>query len=162
MKKFDELTQKELREMYDKMVKQEQAKVAPKQVRWRAERGQIYYFVDLNGEVYDNEENFDQIDNFLYESGNYFKTEEEAEEHKKKLLYQQEYKDWCKFDIDWNDDSQDKWYVYWFSRVGCISPAIDTRHKSQGVVYAESTEKIQEFIEKISEENFKKYILEVK
>lgn len=60
--------------------------------RWRAEKGDSYYNVCDNGNdaIY---ETGDGYDNTQHATGNYFKTEAEAETHKQRLLATQELKD---------------------------------------------------------------------
>ena len=74
---------------------------------------------------------------------------------------QQQYRDWCRFDIDWNDADIKKWYCFYDYKKDKISYYCDFVFKSQGIVYAESMERIKEFIDKVGEDDFKKYILEV-
>lgn len=59
---------------------------------WRAERGNIYYTVDSCGEVLFFTDNMCDPDDMLYNSGNYYKTKERAEEvaYKIKLIFKLE------------------------------------------------------------------------
>ena len=162
MKKFEEMTMEDIKALYDEKVKQEElSKERPK--RWRAEEGETYWYVDAFGVIHDVTEYYNKVDNYLYNTGNYFQTRKQAEEYQKKLILQQEYKDWCAFDCDWNDFSQKKWYAFHKNEPNNKRIDIDYMKlaKIQGIVYAESKDRIQEFIDKIGEEDFKKYILEV-
>ena len=47
--------------------------------RWRAEKGEMYFYVNYELEVNIIVDDYYNGDNILYKSGNYFKTEEEAE-----------------------------------------------------------------------------------
>lgn len=50
--------------------------------RWRAKRGESYCYVRIPlDEIFLNEENFDKTDNYLWESGNYFRTIDEAQKY---------------------------------------------------------------------------------
>lgn len=53
--------------------------VKPKEVRWRAERGGEYFFVQGHGKVEYVNDNHDAWDDGHYSIGNYFRTREEAE-----------------------------------------------------------------------------------
>lgn len=165
MKKFEELTMEELKALYNEKIEQEKLKQEEvekeKPKRWRANYNDIYGFINDEGDIEGENETHSIVDDFRYKTGNYFKTEEEAEEHKKKLLLQQEYKDWCKFDCDWNNNEQKKYCVYYGYTSKNICFDFVYTHKRQGAIYAESVQCIQEFIDKIGEEDFKKYILEV-
>lgn len=163
MKNFEEMTQKKLQEMYNKMVDFEKMSNSstqqPEPKRWRAKLVELYYHLGDDGDIILEDDIHNLADNFRYETGNYFKTEQEVEEYKKKQLLQKAYEDWCKFDCNWNDKEQVKHYVNCvFGKIYFNSTYVI---KTQGAVYAKSKEIIQEFIDKIGEEDFKKYILEV-
>lgn len=53
--------------------------------RWRAERGRCYYYIDSECTAFGTYDYRCNEDNKRYELGNYFRTEEEAEEKAKKL-----------------------------------------------------------------------------
>ena len=53
--------------------------------RWRAENNKIYYYINEIEEIYTAKEIFHPLDDSRYETGNYFKTEKEAEEVLEKL-----------------------------------------------------------------------------
>lgn len=159
MKKFEELTMNELKALYDE--KFEQEKVKKGLIRWRTENGEMYWYIDEFGMIYHVIECFSKTDNYHYNTGNYFQTKKQAEEYSKKMLLQQQYKDWCAFDCDWKDAGQPKWFVYY--SIDNKTIVFDNHYclRALGVVYAESEECIQEFIDQIGEEDFKKYIFEV-
>lgn len=46
--------------------------------RWRAEEGNIYYFLNNIFNIMNSEENYTCLEDKRYENGNYFETEEEA------------------------------------------------------------------------------------
>lgn len=105
------------------------------------------------------------IDDFRYNTGNYFKTEDEVYEYKKKLLYRQQYIDYIGVDIptkkDWKNNSMMKhcaFYDFEFKKINIINYHYI---KHEGTIFSKSKEKIENFIKEIGEENFKKYILEV-
>lgn len=52
-----------------------------KKQRWRAKRGELYYFVDNALGISSYKEEFDSADNSLWNSGNYFRTEKEAQKY---------------------------------------------------------------------------------
>ena len=153
---------------YEVEVSEEQIKEIkkPKYKRWRAEEGEKYYFLSDLGEILSANDCRDKSDNFLYNTDNYFKTEEGAEEYRKKLLYRQQYIDFIGEDIptkeDWKKPTFQK-YAACIDHYYCNEVALssNTYYELQGVIYSKSKEKIQDFIKKIGEDNFKKYILEV-
>lgn len=140
----------------------------PKYKRWRADKRKTYFIMYVDGDVCEYTEFRDVTDNFSYSIGNYFETEEEAEEYKKKLLYLQQYKDYLGDDLvtedDWKNPNIFKYKAYFdfdpLRGLG-IRTSADCLMKYQGAIYSKSKEKIENFINLIGEDNFKKYILEV-
>nr|DAT75676.1 MAG TPA: hypothetical protein [Caudoviricetes sp.] len=60
--------------------------------RWRAEKGKTYFSID-DGEILNCYDYYDKKDNEIFELGNYFKTEEEAQ----KVMDSKEWQDfWAK------------------------------------------------------------------
>lgn len=136
----------------------------PKYKRWQAKTGYGYWYMDSYGEVRKTADYYTPKDNFHFSIGNYFKTEEEADEYKKKLIYRQQYKDYIGEDIptkeDWENNNLYK-YVATYSfdnKKIIIFSGIDIKDES---IYSKSEEKIKDFIKEIGEDNFKKYVLEV-
>lgn len=58
--------------------------------RWRAEDGEMYYFVTSFGEIACEQELFYQDDDRRFDAGNYFKNEKEARESKFYKVFSQE------------------------------------------------------------------------
>lgn len=153
---------------YEVEVSEEQIKEIkkPKYKRWRAEEGEEYYFLSDLGEILSAIDCRDKSDNFLYNTDNYFKTEEGAEEYRKKLLYRQQYIDYIGEDLvtedDWKDNDILKYYAYYDYDSNIVDIDGGIYFKFQGTIYSKSKEKIEKFIKEFGEDNFKKYILEVK
>jgi len=68
-------------------------KTKPSYKRWRAEEDSCYYFINIAGSLLEVVDEHRADDNYLHASGNYFKTQEEAENHQSKTLFIQKYKD---------------------------------------------------------------------
>lgn len=49
--------------------------------KWKPEIGDAYYYIDCYLDVVDNHWNDDRLDNLVYNNGNCFKTEEEAQKY---------------------------------------------------------------------------------
>lgn len=82
--------------------------------RWRADEEGLYWFVGNEGEVYEDLENREHIDNGRYELGNYFRTEAEAEKAVEWLKALTVLRDDTKgFKPNWNDPEQEKWFVFY-------------------------------------------------
>lgn len=151
---------------YEVELKEEQVKEIekPKYKRWRAEEGGKYYFLSDLGEILSANDCRDKSDNFLYNTDNYFKTKEEAEFCKKQLLYLQQYKDYLGDDLvtedDWKSNSS-KYFAYYDFYEKKIKIGEHHWNKTSNDIYSKSETKIKDFIIKIGNDNFKKYILEV-
>ena len=74
----------------------------PKNVRWRAEKvipytkDSFYYYINIFGKICncpDDKNKQELLSDFLYQTGNYFKTKEEAEQYKSNLIITQKIKD---------------------------------------------------------------------
>ena len=84
--------------------------------RWRAAKCSDYFYVASNGELCSIHEHYDTTDDFRYSTGNYFKTQEEAQAYKDKLIATQRLTDiinekngdWV---ADWKNLYQSKWMV---------------------------------------------------
>lgn len=152
---------------YEVELKEEQVKEIekPKYKRWRAEKGEKYCFLSDLGEIFSATDCRDKSDNFLYNTDNYFKTEEGAEEYRKKLLYRQQYIDYIGEDLvtkdDWKKPSLGKHAACIDNYCNGLTITTNNYLRIQGVIYSNSKEKIENFINLIGEDNFKKYILEV-
>lgn len=54
--------------------------------RWRAEKGEEYWFVDSDGQIVSSTDLGSSISDFRYNTGNYFFTEKEAKQYRESLL----------------------------------------------------------------------------
>jgi hypothetical protein len=79
--------------------------------RWRAEMGGKYYLITDQGCASGSNDLRTDIDNFRYISGNYFKTREEAEKYRDRLVLLQELKDFAEgYEFQ---DGQKNYYIYY-------------------------------------------------
>lgn len=88
-----------------------------KDIRFKPEYEKSYYYLASNGNIVKIDWANLTGDWFRYNSGNCFKTEEEASDYKENLLTKQQLKDLALelnkgVDIDWSDDNQFKFYIY--------------------------------------------------
>ena len=58
----------------------------PSGKRWRAEKYGQYFSMAPNGEIVDYYDDYERVDNYLYNTGNYYKTAEEAARARDKQL----------------------------------------------------------------------------
>ena len=131
--------------------------------RKRFDYDKYYWFVDTFGEVCDTPECYASEDNFLFEIGNYFETEEQAENYKQKLLVEQELKDIAMElnkgeEINWNDYNQEKEHLVYDFSINEIIFDYDYVYKKQGVVYCLDKDFRDIAIERIGEERLTRYL----
>lgn len=159
-KKIKELEDK-VAEMQDELNKLKQVKTdEPK--KWKPELDEDYYFVNDCGRVGVNSWDNDIADSWRYLNDNVFKTAIEAEEHKKKLEIQADFKNFVEDRTDklnWNDGNESKCYIYKYNNG--IDIGYDWTCKTQGTIYASSEQILRDAVAEIGEENVKKYVLEV-
>lgn len=93
----------------------------PKNVRWRAKKGEDFYIVSgcskYGNIAYKMQEDFGDYCNYHYNIGDYFKTAQEAEKSYNNLIITQKLKDVALrlndgVEIDWRDWDQFKWFIY--------------------------------------------------
>lgn len=93
--------------------------------RWRAKDSWVYYYIDYEGIITEEQEKYTSFDDYCYTVGNYFKTREEAEEYRDNLITKQKLKDLALrlnkgVELNWADTSQFKHYIRLFRRTGDI------------------------------------------
>ena len=153
-----------IKELQDEMEQLKAMKIEAEQPKRRKpEDNETFWYVGYDGTVYNSDFGFDY--EWLYLTGNCFKTKEEAEEYKKQIEYTARYKNYIEEHsepLDWNDDVQVKWFVFYDNNQNKIDTYMRAMSKSQGVIYASSEQIIWDAIKEIGEDNFKKYVLGVK
>lgn len=118
LKQIDELKQKV--EELEKEVNSPEFEGIKKGVRQRPKIGERYFYVDsccgIDYEFWQET----KTDLFLFNTGNCFNTEQEAEEYKENLLTKQALKDLALelndgVEVDWKDNNQPKFYINYYS-----------------------------------------------
>ena len=112
--------------------------------RWRAERSDVYYHIDDNGFVGFVYEDNDTLDDYRYNTGNYFRTRALAGQDRTYLLALQTIKDdaegWLP---DWEDGRETKWHGYYSYLSNKLDIDYYSSHQIQGVIYFETEDKLQ-------------------
>ena len=109
LEKISELEQ-QIVELKAEIEKEEKEKDPNK--RWRAEVGCAYWLVECEGKPKWWHENSRDIDDFYYDTHNYFQTEEEAQKYANVIETERQLKKFAdehNDKIDWEDIDQDKW-----------------------------------------------------
>ncbi|MFR1944936.1 MAG: hypothetical protein ACLS20_06520 [Faecalimonas umbilicata] len=130
---------------------------------WKPEGNEKYFFVSGCGVINSCKWINDTTDNGYYEIGNCFKTKEEAEFALEKRRVEVELHRFaeenneCK--IDWKDENQNKYYMYYNNVTGEIEDSVLYRSKIAGVVYFSSIKILEQAIQVIGKGRLKKYYL---
>lgn len=109
---------KELKRKYEELGKEiKRLENEKKNKRWRAEQEKEYFYIEESGYINEVIEYFDRVDDFNYKTRNYFKTEEEAQRHLDNINTYYELMDLAEElnngeKIDWNNNSQTKYSIY--------------------------------------------------
>ena len=114
LEQIDELKQKI--EELEKEVNSPEFEGIKKGVRQMPKKGEVYYFVDSAGYVSHTYWAGGEDDLFRFNTGNCFKTEQEAIDFKENLLTKQQLKDLALelnngVKIDWEDENQVKYHL---------------------------------------------------
>lgn len=162
--------EKEIKELEDKQAELQKQIDELKQVKmeepkkWKPKSYEEYWFVSDDGEIYCSVWTNTHQNRWRYSTGNVFKTEQEAVEHKKKIEFQAKFKNYVEErneELDWENDNQEKWFMYYSFCYGKIDFAAHFTSKCQGAIYAFSEQILRDAIEEIGENNVIKYVLEV-
>ncbi len=132
-------------------------------IRWRAKGKSPYYMIGGHGYILEQMENFGSFDTWNYNAGNYFKTEQEAQNYKDNLITKQKLKDLALrlnngAEIDWHNDYQKKYYIHYsfFKKELCLCYA--TVSKFIGEIYCLNDNFLNIAIQEIGEEALIKLI----
>ena len=142
-------------------LKAEAEKEKKENKRWRADESCLYWFVQSNGISNCTYEYYRDIDNFCYDTHNYFQTEEEARRYAKVLETERQLKKFADEHndvIDWSNINQEKWYLYY--NYSGYKIGISNHHwtKKSRVIYFSSEEIAEQAIDTIGEEKITEYL----
>ena len=136
----------------------------PKGEIWKPEIGEDYWYITDTGTVADACYDEDGFDNEVFDCGNFFETEAEAEHQAKVQKYINLYRKYIEEHsepLDWGCDDQGKFYSYYDYGNCQIYFDCACRYKQQGTIYASSKEVLEDAISFVGEENAIKYVLGV-
>ena len=158
-----ELEQKseELKKQLDEL---KNVKIDGTKTKWIPSRMEVFYFINNDLDVIENVCAKTDFEKPLIEIGNCFKTEEEAQFIVDKIKYTLMFKHYVEEHsepLDWENEFQWKWSIFYNYVIHKIELDYAKRFKEQGTIYASSEEILQDAIEYVGEDNVKKYILEV-
>jgi len=106
-------------------------------------------------------ETLSEADNFRYNIGNYFLTEKECEEYKKRLLIEQQLKDIALRlnegkKIGWEDHDQKKYHIY-YNHYSEEFDFLTVYYHQIECIYCLSNKLLEVALEDIGEEDLKSY-----
>ena len=142
---------KQISELQSKVAKlEDESKEEKKGKRWRARINNPYFYVDDFGEVDGCHEYNEYGDNYRYKTRNYFATYEEAEEYKEVMNTYYDLMDLAEElnngeKIDWNDNQQCKYTIYYRFKCDTLDDGIAYVCKEFGQIYCLD----EDFINKI-------------
>lgn len=158
MDNLEEL-KKEIRELQSKLDKLENQKKEEKK-RWRAKAGNKYFYVDDFGIVESTQDKEYNSDDYRYETRNYFKTKEEAEEYQEVINTYYDLMDLADElndgrKIEWNDENQCKYFIYYDCGNDTLEKTCAMKWKYLGQIYCLDKKFKDKAIEKIGEDRLK-------
>lgn len=132
--------------------------------RWRANRYENYWYVTDYG-IAITEEDIrtanSAIDNYRYDTHNYFQTEEEARKYASVLETEQQlrkFADKHNDKIDWEDIDQDKWCLGYSYRALKTMTAVAMYTRGARTIYFSSQEIAKQAIDEIGIDKIKEYL----
>lgn len=134
--------------------------------RWRANRGGDYWYVSDYGITIQEEDSrsvdsTSALDNYHYDTHNYFQTEKEARKYARVLETERQLKKFAdehNNKINWNNNNQVKWNLYYYYDLHEINIATHCAIKDARVIYFSSEEIARQAIDEIGEEKIKEYL----
>lgn len=155
--------QNEINKTKEHLANMEKMLAECKYERWKPKQEDLYWFVNSYLNVIDDSwvSTSDQRD--LYNAYNFFRTKEQAEAEAEKILVRRMLEDIAKRlnkgkKIIWEDDNQDKYYIWFDTLQNIIREMEGYRYKIQGVVYCLDRNFRDVAIREIGEERLKKYL----
>lgn len=113
-----------------------------------------YWFVNSNGDIDGTQWCNTEIDNYRKDFLRIFRSGEECERY---LEIQKAFKDESKkFEPNWKDDNQDKYYLYYDYNRDNIEIILAWSNRA-AILYFESREVLEELISRFGKEDIKKY-----
>lgn len=134
---------------------------------WKPNIGENYFFITSSLEVNKFTNEGDMVDESIINSGNCFKTEEEAQHMIEKLKVIKELQNFAlenrDEEISWNEDRRYKFYIYFDYKRKMIRITWATvAHGSPFNIYFASEKAVHDAIDSIGEERIKKYYFDIK
>jgi len=129
--------------------------------RWRAGNDVKYYYLTHQGAIHSTTDISIIEDDYHYNTGNYFKTEQEAEDYKRRLLIEQQIKDIALQlndgkEIDYFDNCQIKYCFYFNTILNEFTLSMFKAHKYSDICSL-SDKFLETVLDEVGEEDLKFY-----
>lgn len=159
--KQKELPKEITQEQYDNLSIKDMYEPIVESVRWRAEYGKLYWYIDDCGCVSRRTDTRGYADDFCYATGNYYQTEELVEAAKEHQLLEREWKDivlrvnegWV---ADWENETQYKTFIYFDHSSRKFKYPWSTVSQTAGTDHFESVKIAREALKLFGEDKYKK------
>lgn len=133
--------------------------------RWRSKENDKYYTLTTSGEPMLELDDRRNSDEQCYKLGNYFNTRKEAEFARNKQLIYQQLKDYAlehtTEEFDWTNPNQFKWFIRYDNKYKRIIYTWTRYSIDLNQIYFTSEKIARDAVEKIGEDNIKKYLFGV-
>lgn len=131
---------------------------------WKPDYRRKYFYVNECGGIMNSKWYDDSIDADRYEIGNCFQTKEEAEFALEKAKVEAELRRFAEenneYEIDWEDDDQEKWCMHYSYGDGDVYFTNAYWHKRNDIYFSSKKIGVQA-VNSIGKERLKKYYFEV-
>ena len=159
LKEKQEKLERDLEELGIQLNELEEKKITKSGKRWRCVKDRFYWYIEGDCEVYGEYETDDDYDNARYETGNYFRTKEEAKKTVEKIKIYARLKDLALRlnegrEVNWDDSAQDKWYIYY--EYNSLTTTASYGYQDIGQIYCLDKNFLEIAKQEIGEENLKK------
>lgn len=133
-----------------------------KQNRWKPKKNENYWYIDIEGNItYDYWEDYD-LDNYRYNTNNCFETNTLAHQKFDRMQTEIELRKYVEEHdigiIDWNDDDQEKFILYYDSKTGEIDVDSVWTMMFPHQIYATNKKVLKDAVEVIGANRLAEYL----
>ena len=132
----------------------------PKNKRWKADKGELYYYVTSVFKILVGTEESSNIEEIRYNSHNYFKTREEAQKYARVLeteMLLRKYADEHNDEMPWDGDNK-----HYYLAISFTDKSMVARYtwyaEMPRIIYFSSEKILWEAVNSVGEENVKEYL----
>ena len=132
-----------------------------KDKRERVKMGDVFFFVDISNHIDSCVDSRAAFSSYCYDTHNYFKTKEEAEEYAEVLEIKRQlmkFADEHNGKIDWEDINQFGYFIYWNPCLNDMKICKNGFKTAPEIIYFSSVDIAQQAIDEIGKENIIKYL----